>query len=543
MSWNDPIPSPHRINTQIGVTYTLAADDSYEAGCAVTTCDNAATVAVMIPKNASVAIDVGQSFKVQRKGAGRVQFVPEDGTVTLNTPTGLYLSEQWGEATLRQIAPNVWTVGGDVSSLGFVTRWTVAGDEAARTISLPIAPTSNFRVDWGDGTIQYNVTSHTYALDGTYDVEITGSVDAWNPVIYPPSNAAALVAIVDWGGRDVFSGFGSLEDGFTGAVFTFLTSLPATGKILVRGAASMVRVFQSCASLAALPAGIFDDCVAVTDFTDACRAMGLTAIPSGLFDNCVSVTNFTQTFADCTSLAAIPSGLFDNCTLVTSYVGTFTGCSSLTAIPTGLFDNAVPSDLMSFASCFANCTSLASVPDDLFKYNVPANTFASVFLGCDALQVNPLTFYSAGEEGTRFDTGTDTDLSNAFYRDAFTGVQGTAPELWNCYYDEVINLDVAPATDWAVGDTITGQTSGATAVVVVKINNFSYRIWKHFHTGTDFQLGEVVGVTGVPAKLADQGASRPTFLRQPSSSGCFGGAGNSLASLTNYGSIPYNWIN
>ncbi len=72
---------------------------------------------------------------------------------------------------------------------------------------------------------------------------------------------------------------------------------------------------------------------------------------------------------------------------------------------------------------------------------------------------------------------------------------------------ETITLDVAPATDWAIGDIITGQTSSKTATVIRKLSALIYQITPP--SGV-FTLGEIIGVTGVPAKLADQGAANPT---------------------------------
>ena len=103
---------------------------------------------------------------------------------------------------------------------------------------------------------------------------------------------------------------------------------------------------------------------------------------------------------------------------------------------------------------------------------------------------------------------------------------------------ETITLSLAPAADWVGGDIITGQTSGATAVVVAKVSALVYKIKQHFGT---FSLGEIVGVTGTPTKLALQGGANPTFAGTPVSAGCFGGAGNSIASLSNYASIPASW--
>lgn len=73
---------------------------------------------------------------------------------------------------------------------------------------------------------------------------------------------------------------------------------------------------------------------------------------------------------------------------------------------------------------------------------------------------------------------------------------------------ETITLDVAPATPWAVGDLITGQTSSKTAYVVSQITSLTYFIRQR--SGA-FTLGEIVGVTGTAGKLADQGAAFPTI--------------------------------
>lgn len=72
---------------------------------------------------------------------------------------------------------------------------------------------------------------------------------------------------------------------------------------------------------------------------------------------------------------------------------------------------------------------------------------------------------------------------------------------------EILALDVAPATEWAAGDLITGQTSTKTARVVAKLTTLTYQIRER--SGA-FTLGEVIGVTGVGAKLADQGVAHPT---------------------------------
>jgi hypothetical protein len=104
------------INAQTGTTYTLAASDAYERGTSLVTLSNASPITVTIPKNASVAIAVGQTFNFIQKGAGQVAFAAEDGAVTINPSTTLKISAQWKGVTAIQVAANVWDLIGSLSA-------------------------------------------------------------------------------------------------------------------------------------------------------------------------------------------------------------------------------------------------------------------------------------------------------------------------------------------------------------------------------------------------------------------------------------------
>jgi uncharacterized phiE125 gp8 family phage protein len=73
---------------------------------------------------------------------------------------------------------------------------------------------------------------------------------------------------------------------------------------------------------------------------------------------------------------------------------------------------------------------------------------------------------------------------------------------------ELLTCDVAPATPWAIGDIITGQTSSKTCIIVTVLTTKTFIVKSRSGAYT---LGEVIGVTGTPAKLADQGAANPVF--------------------------------
>lgn len=104
------------LNAQTGTTYTLAAADSYEAGTSLVTLANADPITVTVPKQATVPIDVGQSFNFQQILAGQVTFAPADGDVTINPVATLKISAQWKAATLVKTATNVWSLIGSLSA-------------------------------------------------------------------------------------------------------------------------------------------------------------------------------------------------------------------------------------------------------------------------------------------------------------------------------------------------------------------------------------------------------------------------------------------
>ena len=82
------------------------------------------------------------------------------------------------------------------NGLGFITIWqTTTSNES---ITIPITAT-NVTIDWGDGTITQNGSnpSHTYEVDGTYDVIITGSFPSINFINL--SSRDKIIDIKQWG--------------------------------------------------------------------------------------------------------------------------------------------------------------------------------------------------------------------------------------------------------------------------------------------------------------------------------------------------------
>ena len=252
------------------------------------------------------------------------------------------------------------------------------------------------------------------------------------------------------------------------------------------------------------------------------------------------IANFRETLRGCTNLTAVPVDTFRNypAIAVSGFYATFQSCTGLTALPTDLFRYNTALSGEGFISTFYGCAGLTALPTDLFRYNTAVSTqgFYETFYGCTKLQLNSWIFFATGEEGTRF-LNRVSNLEGCFrLAAAFTGTQGTAPTLWDADYGSVMTIDVAPVTDWAATDIITGQTSGATCVIISKVTSTTYRVFKNRGV---FTLGEIIGVTGNADKLADQGAAHPTFTLIPVKANCF--TGHDAASLTNYGDIPADW--
>lgn len=292
------------------------------------------------------------------------------------------------------------------------------------------------------------------------------------------------------------------------------------------------RTFDQCSNLATLGGHIFEGCTQVTSFARTFYGIKGPTIPSTLFDGIENAV-FTSTFTT-SKLTSIPAGLFDSCTGSSSIYQLFRDCTSLnTDIPQGLFDNLT--GLTNAYQCFYGCTALPGCGSNLFKNCTSCVGYQSVFEGCVKFKQRSDLFYAAGEQSTRFHDQSPT-FNSCFSRTSFSGTQGTAPDLWNCDFGtgtptttlcwsgagnyltaltnvndipgRLMTIDVQPATAWAVGDLITGATSGATVKIVAQVTGTTYQTSIQSKA---FTLGEIIGVVG---NTADQGTTRPVFGAQ-----------------------------
>lgn len=99
------------INAQVGTAYTLVLADS---GMLITL-TNAASIALTVPPNSSVAFPVNTEISLAQLGAGVVT-VTAGGGVTIRSLGGLIaLGGQYADARLKKIATDVWLLTGSLA--------------------------------------------------------------------------------------------------------------------------------------------------------------------------------------------------------------------------------------------------------------------------------------------------------------------------------------------------------------------------------------------------------------------------------------------
>jgi len=358
---------------------------------------------------------------------------------------------------------------------------------AGGSFTLPltnVAPGHNFTVFWGDGTSN-NITAyndpniiHTYTNAGSYSIRIKGTCSGFQ--FNNIGSKLLITKVISWGnlGFKRLNFFGctnltylpsergklklvtSFEDGFRN---TGITSIPVGIFDSNAVVTAFINCFYGCTNITSIPTDLFRYNIIVDSFLNLFSGCNkITSIPVDLFRYNVAVTNFSYAFNGCSLLTVIPTDLFRYTVSVTNFTYVFGNCNALITLPDGLFNYNIIAT--SFQAAFYQCAVLATLPADLFRYNTAASNFFYALASCPKLRLHATIFYAAGEQGTRF-LNKSVNFYGCFDRASFSGVQGIAPDLWNC--------------------------------------NFG---------------------TGTPQKTL-----------------CYGSAGNSLTSLSNYADIPAAW--
>lgn len=189
----------------------------------------------------------------------------------------------------------------------------------------------------------------------------------------------------------------------------------------------------------------------------------------------------------------------------------FYGCSRL-QFPNDTGTNAVTTWYYKYRAC----SNLKMIPND---YTKKVTTMYRAFYSCTSLlkigntdgglDVRLCTNFSGLLTGVT--TVTEVNLTNIRSDLDLTNQQLDSLEIvhvaMNCC--EILTTNVAPATDWEEGDIITGQTSGTTCTLVCKLSATTWLVKSR--GGVAYTDGEIIGVTGVANKLADQNDGAPAF--------------------------------
>lgn len=98
-------------NQQTGTTYTLVLSDLGK----LVELNNAASITLTIPTNASVAFAIGDRIDILQTGAGQVTIAGAAGVTVNSESSKLKLAGQWAAATLIKRAADTWVAVGNLA--------------------------------------------------------------------------------------------------------------------------------------------------------------------------------------------------------------------------------------------------------------------------------------------------------------------------------------------------------------------------------------------------------------------------------------------
>lgn len=261
---------------------------------------------------------------------------------------------------------------------------------------------SDFVIDWGDGTI------NTYS-----DLPITAASDA---IIHEYANYDTQCVATIFASEATFSLYGSpivkiegclppLFNNGTTMEYTFsqchgLSEIADTvfkynPQVLVFGS-----LFSGCVSLLTVPENIFKPCTKILSIIGMFEYSALTVVPENLFKYNTEMINFNGVFSECEQLETVPENIFKYNTKVTIMSSIFscfttpdidwetgetftTSRSKLNYVPENLF--RYNTEVINFYGCFEGSLFLESIPEHIFRYNTKVENFTTTFGDCAKL--------------------------------------------------------------------------------------------------------------------------------------------------------------
>ena len=263
--------------------------------------------------------------------------------------------------------------------------------------------TYNVITDWGDGTLEANGVTHTYATAGKYTIRIYQNdtyMDCCR-VGNQHSTCAMCVTKVN-------------------------NEYPKTT------IANFANMFRGCTNLETIPENFFENNTHLVSIGNLFReATEFKYIPPKLLRGMKNVTMIDFLFPS-TSIEVIPKGLFDdiNKAGIASLVAVFSS-TKIKTVPAGLLDGFV--NVTNITQIFNECHELETLPDLLFKDLTKVTNFRYCFYGNPKMIIPANLFCNeATDMATRFVNVTSVDFTGMFNRSSWTGTTpGTAPQLWN----------------------------------------------------------------------------------------------------------------
>ena len=299
------------------------------------------------------------------------------------------MKQTFGGFSLMRLALLLWfSVGvamAAVAPLTIVVKTDNVGTSTTKQFTLPLfsGASYNFTVNWGDSTTSAITTStsptHTYALAGTYTIQLTENVIGGFPRIYFNSagDRLKLTQISQWGGGT----WSSMGNAFWGCSNLTISATDA-GTALTGNVADFSSAWSNCSGLRSFP---LLNTAAGTNFSYAwSNCSGLTSFP---LLNTTAGTNFSYAWSYCSGLTSFP---LLNTATGTNFSGAWSNCSGLTSFP--LLNTVAGTD---FSSAWAFCSGLTNFP----LLNISAGwNFAGTWVGCRGLTSFPLLDTAAATE-------------------------------------------------------------------------------------------------------------------------------------------------
>lgn len=351
---------------------------------------------------------------VERSESG-LNVSPKNNSQETSRTAAITLKAGDGKANVTEQVITVSQSGFDFDA--FIIGLNVASkDLRAR---LPFDKAVKVTIDWGDGTIDENVTdpypTHTYTDADYYVVSVKGSVPSINSSnvnLTSYNQTDQINEIINWGR----TGLTSMSNAFRGC--DKLERICTDQTEAFANVTTFYYAFYGCTSMEAVPAGLFDSARIATDFGYVfynCKLV--TRLPEGLFKNCAKLSIMNSAFYS-TSLEEVDEDLFASNAELTDCSAMF-ATTRLVTVPEKLFYNNPK--INTFNALFNNTKTFTTVPAKLFEKNPEVTTFRMTFAATSLTGPVPQGLFANNPKCNNFQQTFSSTLITSVPEDIFAG--------------------------------------------------------------------------------------------------------------------------